>query len=122
MNRSSNFYAKTAIILGIITIVTTLMATLYIPFITGSMAILFALLSRGRRKTMCQIAFAGVITSVIGLIINFMFIVTCITMYSYNPEILKQVNQYLEDISGVEIEDDASMSEMFNTLYDSYYK
>ena len=44
MNQSSNFYAKAAIVLGIITIVTTIMATLYIPFITGSMAILFALL------------------------------------------------------------------------------
>lgn len=122
MNQSSNFYAKAAIVLGIITIVTTIMATLYIPFITGSMAILFALLSRGRRKTMCQIAFAGVITSVIGLIMNVMLIIMCISMYFYNPDIRKQVNQYMEAISGVEIEDDASMNEILNSIFDAYYK
>lgn len=111
-----NTFSKASLVLGIITIVTVFMGVIYIPFITGGIAIILALLSRGRRRSFSTPALIGVITSCVGLVLNVALVVTSLVLYSNVPEVRNQVNSYLEQMTGIEIEDDATLSDIYNNL------
>lgn len=100
-----NGMATAASVLGLATIVTTILCTVYIPFITGSLAILFALLSKGSSDRMNPTATAGVTSAVVGLIMNVILIITVVTIYMTNPTIREQANKLFEQRYGMTIEE-----------------
>lgn len=100
-----NRMASVAKVLGIITIVTTIFCTVYIPFITGSLAILFAILSKGKRKSLSSTAMTGVATAITGLILNILLIATVIYVYMTNPKIREEANNMMQQQYGFTIED-----------------
>lgn len=100
-----NGMATAASVLGLATIVTTILCTVYIPFITGSLAILFALLSKGNSDRMNPTATTGVTSAVVGLIMNVILIITVVTLYLTNPTIREQSNKLFEQRYGMTIEE-----------------
>lgn len=100
-----NGMATAASVLGLATIVTTILLTVYVPFITGSLAILFALLSKGAGRRMNPSAVSGVTSAVIGLVTNVVLIVSVITLYITNPVIHEQANRLFEQRYGVTIDE-----------------
>lgn len=110
-----NGMATAASVLGLATIVTTILLTVYIPFITGSLAILFAILSKGADKRMAPSAVSGVTSAVIGLVTNAVLIISVITLYLTNPVIHEQANRLFEQRYGVTID------EMWDDIQDGNY-
>ncbi len=101
--------AGAALFLGAISIVTAFMMTIYFPFIFGSLAILFALLSKGRAAKLAKYARAGIVCGIAGLTINVVVIVSSFIFILNNPDILtrtaRQYDQMYEQIYGIDSED-----------------
>ena len=87
-------------IMGILTIVTTILCTVYLPYVFGSLSILFALLSRGNAKKMAQRASFGMRSAIVGLIMNTALIVTCVTLVFTNPQMRQQLNNTMKQVYG----------------------
>ncbi len=100
-----NSMATAASVLGLATIVSTILCTVYIPFITGALAILFAILSKGRCTRMNGPATTGMATAAAGLVMNVTLIVTSIVLYLTVPEVREQANEVFEQRYGVTMEE-----------------
>lgn len=100
-----NAMSTAAMIMGILTIVTTIMCTVYIPFITCGLAILFAILSKGKQRQMNGSARTGISTGIIGICLNILLIGTALYMYTTVPEIHEQANTIFEQRYGISIDD-----------------
>lgn len=100
-----NSMASAASILGFATIVTTILCTVYIPFITGSLAILFALLSKGSSSRMNPSATTGVTSAVVGMLMNVALIISVVALYLTNPTIREQSNKLFEQRYGMTIDE-----------------
>ncbi|MDE5865469.1 MAG: hypothetical protein K2H31_02570, partial [Lachnospiraceae bacterium] len=74
--------------------------TIYPAFITGSIAIVLALLSKGRMQKMLNKARTGIICAIIGLVSNILLITSCVVLYYTNDDVRAQVNQMYEDQYG----------------------
>ena len=103
--QDKNTMSTASMIMGILTIVTTIMCTVYIPFITCSLAVLFAILSKGKHKTMNSSARTGTIAGIAGLILNILLIAGVIYLYLNVPEIHEQANQMFEQQYGMSIDE-----------------
>lgn len=79
--------AKAAMVLGIIAIASCFTFTVYPPFILGSIAIVLALLSKGRRPKLFSNAKTGIICAVSGIVINTMIIVFIIFLLFTSPHL-----------------------------------
>lgn len=97
--------ASAAMVMGILALATFVSMTIYPPFIFGSIAIVLALLSKGRAPRMLSKAKAGIICAAIGLTANCALCGTSLYMLYTNPEILEQVNDIFEDQYGMSYED-----------------
>ncbi len=100
-----NGMTTAASVLGLATIVTCVLLTVYIPFVTGSLAILFALLSKGSDKRMSPSALSGITSAVVGLVMNVILIISVITLYLTNPVIHERANQLFEQRYGLTIDE-----------------
>ena len=100
-----NAMATASMIMGILTIVTTIMCTVYIPFITCGLAILFAILSKGKNRNMSGSAVTGTATGIGGLILNILLIVMVWYMYTNVPDVHNQANEMFEQRYGVSIDE-----------------
>ena len=87
-------------ILGILAIVTTFLCTVYLPYIFGSLSIIFALLSKGNAKQAAQRAAAGMRCAIIGIIMNTALIITCFTLVFTNPQIHQELNDMTKQMYG----------------------
>lgn len=120
-----NAFASAAMVLGIISIVSALLMTVYFPFIFGSLAILFALLSRGRAAKLSNPAKAGICCGSVGFGINLAIIISSFALILSNPELLMQTAQtydeMCEQIYGVPTEDilGESMEDIMGSFVDS---
>lgn len=92
--------ASAAMVLGIISLISCFTFTIYPAFITGSIAIVLALLSKGRRPKLFGKARTGIICAIAGLITNTVLITGCIVMIFTNDDIRAQVNQTFEEQYG----------------------
>ncbi len=97
--------ASAAMIMGILTLATFISMTIYPPFVFGSIAIVLALLSRGRIPKMNAKARAGIICATIGMIANCALCGTSIYMLYTKPEIMDQVNDLFESQYGMSYEE-----------------
>lgn len=92
--------ATAAMVLGIASIVFCFTFTLYPAFITGSIAIILALLSKGRRPKHLSRAVTGLTCAVIGLTLNVLIIVATFTLIFTNPNVRAEVNRTFERTYG----------------------
>ncbi len=92
--------ATAAMVLGIISIISCFTFTIYPAFITGSIAIVLALLSKGRLQKMLNKARIGIICAIIGLVSNALLIIGCVALYYTNDYVRAQVNQMYEEQYG----------------------
>ena len=68
--------ANAAMVLGIISILSTILMTIYIPLILGSIAIILAILSKGSKSRMAGQAMTGLICGAGGLVMNLGILIT----------------------------------------------
>lgn len=115
-----------AMVLGILSIVTACIMTVYPPFIFGGLAIIFAILSKGSIAKLQQKAKIGVICSIIGLVLNCFIIAGSFKTIFENPEMTMEVaamyDDIIEQMYGVPSEDilgesmEDTMAEMFEAF------
>ena len=94
-----------AFILGIVALVFCFTFTVYPAYIFGSIAIVLALLSKGRNAKMHSKASVGVICAIAALVLN-----TCIVTYSVttiftNPEVYEEFNETCEEMYGMSFDE-----------------
>lgn len=100
-NISGDRLALAAMVLGILALASFISMTIYPPFIFGSIAIVLALLSKGRAPRMTAKARAGVICAAIGLAANCALCSTTLYMLYTKPDIMQQVNDVFESQYGM---------------------
>lgn len=104
---TKNSFAKASLIMGIVCIITTIICTVYLPFIFGGLAIIFAILSKGNQKYMDSSATAGIITSAIGMILDTIIITVFCYMLFTNQSFRTNANEITKSVYG------ATLDEMF---------
>lgn len=97
--------ATAAMVLGIISIISCFTFTIYPAFITGGIAVVLALLSKGRRPKFLNNARIGIICAVIGLVSNVMLITGVTVLYFTNDDFRARVNQNYEEQYGQTIDE-----------------
>lgn len=118
--------ASVAMILGIGAIVTALMMTVYFPFILGSIAIVLALLSKGSFAKMQSKAKAGIICSVIALLLNFGIIGYSFNIIFHNPDLIMDTaimyDEMIEEMYGIPAEEllGESMEDAISDMYQMF--
>lgn len=118
--------ASAAMILGIASIVSAFMMTVYFPFILGCLAILFALLSKGLSPKLVKQAKAGIICAIAALAVNVSIIVASISFMFSNPDLLidvaKTYDTQIEKLYGVPSEDilGDSMEDVVNDMLNTF--
>lgn len=98
-------FATAAMVLGIISIVTSFTFTVYPPFMVGSIAIILALLSKGRRPNLLSRARTGIICAVIGLVMNTIIVTASMVLLFTNPEVRAEVNKTFERQYGMSFDE-----------------
>ena len=98
---SGDRLALAAMVLGILALASFLSMTIYPPFIFGSIAIVLALLSKGRAPRMTTRARAGILCAAIGLAANCALCSTTLYMLYTKPDIMQQVNDVFESQYGM---------------------
>ena len=94
-------FATASMILGIISIISCFTFTVYPAFVMGSIAIVLALLSKGRRPKLLSKAAAGVVCAACGLVINTVIVVACMVLLFTDPDVKAQVNKTFEKQYGM---------------------
>lgn len=89
--------AKAAMVLGIIAIASCFTMTIYPAYILGSIAIVLALLSKGRRPKLFSNAKTGIICAVSGLAINTLLIAFIMYLLFTSP----YIREIFEDQYGI---------------------
>lgn len=82
--------ANAAMVLGIISVLSTILMTVYIPMILGSIAIILAILSKGLKSHMTGQAMTGLICGVGGLIMNLGILISTLMFIFSHPELLQE--------------------------------
>lgn len=82
--------ANAAMTLGILSILSTILMTVYIPLILGSIAIVLAILSKGAKPNMVSQAMTGLICGIDGLIMNIGILAASLMIIFSHPEALRE--------------------------------
>ena len=99
-----NGFQKAAGILGIAAIVTTFFGLLTVPMILGGVAVILALLSRGRGYMSLR-AYMGLTCGSVAVILNILIIVYALYMFCFNPVFRSTVNEQSRRMYGYTIND-----------------
>lgn len=82
--------ANAAMVLGIISILSTVLMTVYIPMILGTIAIVLAILSKGLKSRMAGQAMTGLICGAGGLIMNIGILISTLMFIFSHPQLLQE--------------------------------
>ena len=93
--------AKAAMVLGIIAIASCFTFTIYPAYILGSIAIVLALLSKGRRPKLFSNAKTGIICAVGGIAFNTLIVTLISYLLFANPAVREKANQLFEEQYGI---------------------
>lgn len=116
-------FATAALILGLLSVMTAFMGTVYPPLVFGGLAIILAILSRGCDPKYLTNAKIGLISGITGLIANVAVIASAFLLIYTNPQIQEEfhttLNQYYEAVYGESFDD--ALEEIMEALdeYDS---
>lgn len=115
--------ANAAMALGILSIVSTILMTIYIPLILGSIAIVLAILSKGVKPHMVSQAMTGLVCGIGGLIMNIGILAASLMFIFSHPDVLrdaaKTYDAQFERIYGESTEDmlGQSLEDMVNEMF-----
>ena len=118
-------FATAALALGIASILSAVLMTVYFPFILGSVAIVLAILSKGTAAKMIKQAKAGIVCAVVALVINLFLFISTFAYIIANPSLLvdtaKMYDSAVEQMYGVPSEEifGESMEDMISDMFDS---
>lgn len=102
-------FATAAMVMGILSILTAFTGTVYPPIILGGLSIILALLSKGNDSVMLPNAKVGILTAIIGLVVNVLIVVTSFLLVFNSPtmreEFHQELNQYYEYFYGESFDD-----------------
>ncbi len=116
--------ANAAMILGIISVLSTILMTIYIPMILGTIAIILAILSKGLKSHMAGQAMTGLVCGIGGLLMNLGILISSLMFIFSHPELLQDAartydtqfeiiyGESTEDVLGQSLED--WVNETFN--------
>lgn len=110
--RRANGFAVASLILGILAVLT--ICTVYLPWIFGSLSILFALLSKGKETHMHSLAYSGTVVSFIALVISVLFISFVFSALVHDELFQQEFNAAYESIYG------ESFEEQWNEIWNNY--
>lgn len=102
---SGDKLATAALVLGILAPLSSVTMTVYPPFIFGSIAILLALLSRGKAPRIPQRAKIGILCAFGGILLNLAIVSFCIYLFATNPAIREQVDLLFQQTYGMTMEE-----------------
>lgn len=91
--------------LGIATIVSAILGTVYFPFILGGICIMLALLSKGYDEKMSSKPKIGIICSVVGLVLNILVVGTSVYKVFTDEQTFNQFDQVYERMYGESFRD-----------------
>ena len=91
--------------LGIATIVSAILGTVYFPFILGGISIVFALLSKIGDEKMVSKSRTGVICAIIGLVLNLFIVSTSIYRVFTDERTFNQFDRIYEQVYGESFRD-----------------
>lgn len=94
-----------SLVMGIITLITAVMMTVYIPFICGGVGIILAILSRQPGQALHKHAQLGILLAVIGIILNVIIVSTSVYAVFTNPDLKQQLNDTFVQMYGVSFDD-----------------
>ena len=102
-------FATASLVLGIITILSAFTGTVFPPLVCGGLSIILALLSKGNDRVMLPNAKVGVLTGILGLILNVLVVAGAFLLLFTEPELKedfhRQLNQYYEYFYGESFDD-----------------
>ncbi len=108
-------FAFAALILGLLSILTAFLGTVYPPFLFGGLAIILAILSKGMDRKLLTNAKAGLITGIVGLVVNVVVMTASLILFFTNPQmqeaVFAQIDQTYEMLYG------ESFEEAFESMY-----
>ena len=80
-------FATASMVLGILAILSAFTGTVFPPVIFGCLSIILALLSKGNDRAMLPNAKVGVLTGILGLIVNILIVASSFLLLFTNPNI-----------------------------------
>ena len=102
-------FATASLVLGIIAILSAFTGTVFPPLVCGGLSIILALLSKGNDRVMLPNAKVGVLTGILGLILNVLVVASAFLLLLTEPELKedfhRQLNQYYEYFYGESFDD-----------------
>lgn len=102
-------FATASLVLGIIAILSAFTGTVFPPLVCGGLSIILALLSKGNDRVMLPNAKVGVLTGILGLILNVLVVAGAFLLLFTEPELKedfhRQLNQYYEYFYGESFDD-----------------
>ena len=100
-----NGFVNASMTCGILSIITSFVCPIYLPFVFGGLGILFALLSRKGNEPLHPNAKAGLITGILGVVLYLVIlIVSCVTVFN-DPNYKDQLNSVSEQLYGESFDD-----------------
>ncbi len=99
---------RTAALLGVFSIGSTIFLPIFLPIIFGSIAVVLAILSKGKQKTFPQGGRQALIFGIIGLVINFLLLTACIVTFYlilHDPSVRAQANALMQQLYGYSFDD-----------------
>ena len=102
-------FATASLVLGIIAVLSAFTGTVFPPLVCGGLSIILALLSKGNDRAMLPNAKVGVLTGILGLIINVLVVASAFLLLFTEPglkeDFHRQLNQYYEYFYGESFDD-----------------
>lgn len=112
---------RTAALLGLFSIGSTFFLPIVLPVIFGSIAIVLAILSKGKQTSFTRGAKHAFLLGISGLVINLALLAACVgTIYLifHDPSVHAQANQIVESMYGYSFDDLWNQATGANTLPD----
>lgn len=95
-NHFNNGYSKASKALGIVAVVSTFLMPVYLPFILGGLAVILALISRGKYEIDSD-GWVGITTGIVAIVINIAMIFLAIFIFIKSQYVRDIINaQYMQ--------------------------
>jgi len=95
-NHFNNGYSKASKALGIAAIISTFLLPVYLPFILGGLAIILAIISRGKYE-MDSDGWVGVTTGIVAIVLNIAMIFLAVFIFIKSQYVRDVINaQYMQ--------------------------
>ena len=89
-----------SMILGILTVATALLGTVYLPFMLGGVAIVMGIVSRDQSGTVDFKAKIGILLGALGIVLNIVVVATSVYTVFNNPEQYEAFDSVFERVYG----------------------